>query len=144
MDLYLLFSSRSTELVQKVIHRLLKKLVTLSGGNVAAPALCPTESSTVLADIGQLISCILNEPDALQILPWCLRETMQDLSRWITLLSDKQFSDEGSHTRKLFDLGRCWTIVGILQVFLLAPQGPVDPVHKLAVELKHKKEQVCF
>ena len=39
-------------------------------------------------------------------------------------------------------LGEAWTNAGLLQTFLLAPQGPVDPVEKLAVKLEYFRQEV--
>ena len=39
-------------------------------------------------------------------------------------------------------LGEAWTNAGLLQTFLLSPQGPVDPVEKLAVKLEYFQQEV--
>lgn len=39
-------------------------------------------------------------------------------------------------------LGEAWTYAGLLQAFLLAPQGPVDPAEKLAVKLDYFRQEV--
>ena len=51
--------------------------------------------------------------------------------------------EEQSWIEDMFTQGKTWFYIGLLQTFLLAPQGPVDPAHKQAVKLKYMQEQVC-
>ena len=41
-------------------------------------------------------------------------------------------------------LGEGWIHLGYLQMILLAPKGPVDPVERLAIKLKILKEEVRY
>ena len=41
-------------------------------------------------------------------------------------------------------LGEAWAYTGLLQSFLLAPQGPVDPAEKKTIMLKYTNQEVCF
>lgn len=43
---------------------------------------------------------------------------------------------------KQFMLGEAWTYAGLLQSFLLAPQGPVDPAEKQFVKLVYFRQEV--
>ena len=48
---------------------------------------------------------------------------------------------------QMISLGQFLAYAGLLQAFLLAPQGPVDPAHKVAVKLEYTKQEVsllCF
>jgi hypothetical protein len=47
-----------------------------------------------------------------------------------------------SHWDRVWKLGQAWVLFGCMQSSLLAPQGPVDPVHKLAVKMGYTKEEV--
>ena len=46
--------------------------------------------------------------------------------------------------QQAFDCGKALLHMGLLQTFLLAPQGPVDPAQKKAVKLEYAREEVCI
>lgn len=55
---------------------------------------------------------------------------------------DNKHADVSQHA---FHNGLALVHVGLLQAFLLAPVGPVDPAEKKAVKLEYLKEEVsCF
>ena len=45
-------------------------------------------------------------------------------------------------TESAFENGKAMVHVGLLQSFLLAPQGPVDPAQKKAVQLEYARQEV--
>ena len=103
----------------------------------------PTDGNAIAIDIVNLTSYVLKESDTFSLLSPCLRDSLEELSEIVVQISPEQQFDKSHHWKVLFNLGRCWTIVGMLEAFLLAPQGPVDPAHKLAVQLEHSEDQVC-
>ena len=42
------------------------------------------------------------------------------------------------------EVGEAWVRVGLLNMALLAPQGPVDPVEKVAIKLHIATDQVYY
>ena len=57
---------------------------------------------------------------------------------------DEAVSPKGgrSHLVDLTKLGTGWTHLGLLEVQLLAPRGPVDPAEKKALKLQYVKNEV--
>ncbi|XP_038059884.1 midasin-like [Patiria miniata] len=48
----------------------------------------------------------------------------------------------GGHLVQLMALGRGWVRLGLLEVHLLAPRGPVDPAEKKALKLQYVKDEI--
>lgn len=44
--------------------------------------------------------------------------------------------------QRVLTLGLAWARFGMVQAALLAPQGPVDPVHKLTIKMAHIEREV--
>ncbi len=59
-------------------------------------------------------------------------------------ISDEAESPKGgrNHLIDLLTLGKGWTHLGLLEVQLLAPRGPVDPAEKKALKLQYVKTEV--
>lgn len=59
-------------------------------------------------------------------------------------ISDEAESPKGgrNHLIDMLTLGRGWAHLGLLEIQLLAPRGPVDPAEKKALKLQYVKNEV--
>ena len=66
----------------------------------------------------------------------------QDLQDRVALCFESMLLVAKDTEGEIADLGAAWIHLGHLQMTLLAPKGPVDPVERQAIKLKILKDEV--
>ena len=66
----------------------------------------------------------------------------QDLQKLVAMCFESMLLVTKDTEGNIADLGEAWIHLGHLQMTLLAPKGPVDPVERQAIKLKILKDEV--
>ncbi|XP_022106838.1 midasin-like isoform X2 [Acanthaster planci] len=61
---------------------------------------------------------------------------------WASGEESQAGSGDGDHLVQLMVLGKGWVHLGLLEVHLLAPRGPVDPAQKAALKLQYIRDEM--
>ena len=68
----------------------------------------------------------------------------QDLQKLVALCFESMLLVAKDKEGEIADLGEAWIHLGHLQMSLLAPKGPVDPVERQAIKLTILKDEVRY
>ncbi|XP_074663211.1 midasin-like [Tubulanus polymorphus] len=117
-------------LIKIILKRLLSALSNLS------PDISCHETEQAYNSIDDYVA-VIEEIAKSEVLPTrmidMLNTILQCMSKSVTLPDPM---------KRLYECGKLWSYVGLLQTLLLAPQGPVDPAEKQAIKLTYTNEQI--
>ena len=72
----------------------------------------------------------------------CLSKAKNDAESDVAESRNNRSEKASLEQERILALGKAWTHFGLLQSFLLVPQGPIDPVEQLTSQLTYAELEV--
>ena len=134
----------ATSQVQHLFTSIAEVAVTSQEKNVTLKCIGNLHSAKQLEEVHSVLETVTQQfcGDLMSPIFPEFDNILKSVAEAYKLSFSKVNEDSASPFDRLISLGNLLALAGMLQAFLLAPQGPVDPVQKVAVKLEYAKQEV--